>query len=162
MDVKFPNIRIARPDELPVIQELNSGAFENDAKHDSYLVMNWPHDPATGGAYFQTRLNGDGVVFVAEDNGAIVGYLAGALCSNESYRRGSRSELENMFVLPHARRSGFGTALVDAFVAWSRNNGVEEIYVSAYFGNTHAVEFYKSSGFQSYSHSLLLDLRNDS
>jgi GNAT superfamily N-acetyltransferase len=163
MDTQSPfKVRVARPEELQIIQELNSGAFENDAEHDPHLVMNWPHDPSTGGAYFKNRLDGDGIIFVAEDANGVVGYLAGAMHSNESYRRGSRSELENMFVRPNARRSGIGSALMDAFVDWSRDHGADEVYVSAYFDNTRAVEFYKHSGFRSYSHDLLLDLRAES
>lgn len=154
-------VRVARPDELAVIQELNSGAFENDSVHDPYLGMSWPVDPATGGSYFKTRLGGDGVVFVAEEGGVVVGYLAGAMRPNESYRRGRRSELENMFVRPFIRRSGVGSLLIDAFVSWSRKQGAGEVYVSAYFGNDRAVSFYKHNGFESYSHDLLLNIREE-
>lgn len=156
-----PTIRIARPDELPIVQKLNGDAFENDAEHDPYLVMTWPTDPSTGGTYFRRRLDGagDGVVFVAEDNGDVIGYIAGAIRPNEPYRRGSRSELENMFVRADARRSGIGSSLVNAFVTWSRQQGADEVYVSAYFDNERAVSFYEHYGFRSYAHDLLLDLR---
>lgn len=152
-------VRIGNPGDLRVVQELNAGAFENDARHDPYLVMTWPTDPETGAAYFAQRLAGDGVVFVALHNGEVVGYLAGAMQANESYRRGVRSELENMFVRASTRRSGVGTALVDAFRRWSLDQGADEMYVSAYFDNLTAVEFYKHNGFASYSHDLLMDLR---
>lgn len=152
-------VRMAQRDELGIIQTLNRGAFENDAEHDPQLVMTWPTDPATGGAYFSSRINGDGVVFVAETDGTIVGYVAGAMQPNEMYRSGRRSELENMFVQPQARRGGVGTALIDAFVQWSTEQGAGEVYVSAYFDNHRAVSFYQRQGFKSYSHDLLLNLR---
>lgn len=156
-------VRTARPDELEVVQALNAASFANDAPHDPYLVMGWPHDPATGGAYFADRLQGSdgrGVILVAEaDDGSVVGYLAGALQLNETYRRGTRSELENMCVQAGARRGGIGSALIEAFVAWSREQGADEVYVSAYFDNAAAVACYQRNGFRSYAHDLLLDLR---
>jgi GNAT superfamily N-acetyltransferase len=153
-------IRIAQPRELPVIQELNGGSFENDLARDPYLVTTWPTDPETGERYFRDRLSGDdGIVFAAEADGCVVGYLAGAMRPIESYRRGVRSELENMFVRPEARRTGVGSALVDAFVDWSKKQGADEVYVSAYFDNRTAVSFYQSKAFESYAHDLLLDLR---
>lgn len=157
-------IRLAREDELEAVQRLNSGAFENDKPHDPYLVMNWPFDPATGGGYFKQRIAGDGgvcLVAVAEDQ-SIVGYVCGGMHQIESYRSGMRSELENMFVDENFRRSGVGTALIEHFVEWSRQQGADEVYVSAYFDNQRAISFYKSAGFESYSHDLLLDLRTKS
>jgi GNAT superfamily N-acetyltransferase len=153
-------VRIAKSDDLLIVEQLNSKSFSNDADHDPYLVMDWPYDQTTGGRYFEERIGGrDSVCFVAEINNQIVGYLAGALCPNESYRRGSRSELENMFVEEDWRRHRVGTALVDAFIDWSRAHGADEIYVSAYFDNQRAVSFYQDRGFRSYAHDLLLDLR---
>ena len=154
------SVRVAQPDELEIIQRLNAGAFENDVEHDPYLVMDWPYNPDSGAAYFRSRLEGKGVCFVCEaDDGEIAGYLAGALRPIESYRRGVRSELENMFVLPTFRRKGVGTALIQAFVEWSKEQRADEVYVSAYFDNERAVAFYQDNGFSSYSHDLLLDLR---
>ena len=152
-------IRKARPDELAIVQDLNFGAFENDVAHDPYLIMDWPHNPSAGRAYFQSRIEGNGICLIAEHDGEVIGYLAGAMRKNEAYRHGSRSELENMFVKPSERRRYVGTALIDAFKAWSRTQGADELYVSAYFDNERAVSFYQNNGFISYSHDLLLDLR---
>src|SRR4051812_11886005 len=93
-------VRPARPDELPLVQEMNVALFAGDAVHDPHLVMTWPVDDETGAPYFRDRIAGKGVCFVCELDDEVAGYLAGALQPIESYRRGSRAELENMFVKP--------------------------------------------------------------
>jgi ribosomal protein S18 acetylase RimI-like enzyme len=153
-------IRAGTPDDLARVQALNLDLFQHDAKFDPHLDMDWPHSPKGGEKYFQSRLGGEGVVLVAEVSGEIVGYLAGAIRPNFTYRDGRQSELENMCVDVKFRRSGVGSALTDAFTEWSRRNGADEIYVSAAFGNERGVRFYQSRGFDSYAHDLLLNLRD--
>jgi GNAT superfamily N-acetyltransferase len=64
-----------------------------------------------------------------------------------------------MFVVDSARRRHIGTALIDEFRHWSLERGANEIYVSAAFDNQRAMAFYQSNGFASYSHDLIMDLR---
>lgn len=149
---------MARPDDLPAIETLGLALFADDARHDQSLVTQWPTQPATGQAYYATRVDEEGVLFVAELAGEVVGFLAGAMCPPETYRRGTRSELESMYVTPPARESGIGTALVEAFIGWSRQQGATEVFVAAYFNDAPAITLYHSNGFQSFSHDLLLPL----
>lgn len=109
------NIRVGTLENLSAVQQLNARSFQNDAAHDDRLVMTWPTDAQTGAEFFKQRLSnyGEGIAFVALVDGLVVGYVAGAIQPNESYRSGTRSELENMYVNESARRNGVGTALVD-------------------------------------------------
>jgi GNAT superfamily N-acetyltransferase len=155
-------IRVSRPEDLAAVQNLNHELFEHDHPYDAYLEMSWPYNKETGGAYFADRVSGrSGVCFVADSGGKLVGYLAGDVKANEQYRSGRRAELENMFVSEPARRAGVGTALVSRFRDWCREQGADEIYVSAYFDNDEAVEFYRNCGFASWGHVLVLDQRAD-
>jgi GNAT superfamily N-acetyltransferase len=155
-------VRISRPEDLAGVQDLNHALFEHDRPYDNHLKMSWPYDRDTGAAYFSERVSGRaGICFVANSNGALIGYLAGNLHAIESYREGRRAELENMFVAERARRAGVGTALVSRFRTWCEEQGADELYVSAYFGNNDAVEFYRRCGFTSWGHALVLDQRPD-
>lgn len=142
-------IRKAHLEELPIIQDLNHQLFLFDAARDPDLNLNWPLEKE-GEAYFKKKIAGEvGVCFVAEVDGAVVGYLAGAVSDNmPSYRPVKRSELENIFILEDYRRAGAGRKLVQAFVDWSHDQDVTNIFVAAYFLNEKAVKFYEGVGFK--------------
>jgi GNAT superfamily N-acetyltransferase len=53
-------------------------------------------------------------MFVAEEEGTIVGFIAG----HRSTRRGCNAELEWMFVLPEWQRQGIGALLLRPLQAW--------------------------------------------
>jgi GNAT superfamily N-acetyltransferase len=59
-----------------------------------------------------------------------------------------------MRVAPDRRRTGVGTALVDAFLAWARERGANEMTVQAYAQNDSALAFYRARGFQPFEVTL--------
>jgi GNAT superfamily N-acetyltransferase len=52
-----------------------------------------------------------------------------------------------MRVAPSLRRRGIGTRLVRQFEEWARIHCTNELSVTAYSANEHAVEFYRGHGF---------------
>lgn len=151
-------IRRATMDDLRTVQDLNYGTFVNDLPYDPDLNMRWPYEKE-GEDYFRSRIAGpDAVCFVAEVDGKPVGYVAGAIRKGEPYRLVQRSELENMYVDENVRRSGVGRALVEELFKWSQEQGITQVFVSAYWGNDRAIEFYKSCGFESNAHDLQANL----
>ena len=151
MDVK---IRKAFDNELKTIQNLNYQLFEHDLVYDPLLKMDWPY--TEGSEYFKKRISGEeGVCFVAEVDGRIVGYLAGDLIKPYSYRTiRQQTELENTLVIEEYRSNGIGKLLIDEFVKWSKERGAERIKVSASSGNSLAIQFYKGAGFADYATEL--------
>jgi GNAT superfamily N-acetyltransferase len=79
-----------------------------------------------------------GGVFVAERDGAIVGFAAVVL------REDSGAELDALFVEPHEWKRGIGRALVDHCVNIARDRGAAFLHV---VGNPHARGFYLACGF---------------
>lgn len=148
-------IRKAREDELKVVQELNHRLFLHDEEYDSFLDMNWSFGKA-GTEYFKRRIAGkDGVCFVAELDGEIVGYLAGGLIKPYSYRTiKKQTELENTLVKEGYRGRGIGEKLFKKFVVWSRERGAQRIKVSASAENLRAIKFYRRTGFVPYASEL--------
>ena len=79
-----------------------------------------------------------GAVFVAERNGAIVGFAA------LLPRPDGDVELDALFVDPDVRRCGVGRSLVDHCVQIIRAQGSTALCV---IGNPHASDFYTACGF---------------
>jgi N-acetylglutamate synthase-like GNAT family acetyltransferase len=80
-----------------------------------------------------------GHVFIAERDGAIVGFSA------VLPREGPEMDLDGLFVEPHLWRHGIGRLLVEYSVVFARAQGSAALYV---VGNPHAEEFYRACGFE--------------
>ncbi len=58
------------------------------------------------------------------------------------------AELETIVTAPHARRQGFGRALAEAALIWSRAAGARRILLEARASNHPALTLYASLGFR--------------
>ncbi len=81
-----------------------------------------------------------GAWFLAEESGALVGYLA-------VLRGGAEHADFAMAVAAEHRGRGVGGALLDAAVAWCRATGLSKISCQAWPHNGAAVALYRSRGF---------------
>jgi len=147
-------IRLAKPEELKQIQDLNHELFLSDDRHFEDLNTDWPYKE--GQDYFRKRIAGtDGVCFVAEQKGLIVGYVASGWSHlNFSAYKGKRAELENICVAEKSRSRGIGAQLVQALYVWCKQNGASHIMVDVYSPNIQAYKFYEKQGFEPYSNTL--------
>ena len=68
------------------------------------------------------------------------------------------AELESMYVREAYRGQGVGQQLVQKFLEWARERGVERVSVTAYVANERAVAFYEKLGFTAKSLTLELGL----
>lgn len=80
-----------------------------------------------------------GRVFVAEQNGVIVGFAA------VEPRADGESELDALFVDPTKQRRGIGRSLLERCVEFARAQGSGALHV---VGNPHAQDFYIACGFK--------------
>lgn len=143
-------IRQAAASDLQAIRELNFKLFQNELeKYDRTLDANWTMSER-GEDYFKEKINSDeSCAFVAEDDGKIVGYLAGGFTQTEPFRvdRGPLAELENMLVEEAYRGQKVGGGLMEQFLLWCKENNVSRVRVVASPGNLGAVGFYERHGF---------------
>jgi N-acetylglutamate synthase-like GNAT family acetyltransferase len=85
-----------------------------------------------------------GQVYVAEIDGAIVGFAA------VIPRKGGGSELDALFVEPGIWGRGIGRQLVEQCCTVARINGSRALHV---IGNPHAEGFYEACGFEQGGHT---------
>lgn len=89
------------------------------------------------------------VLLVAELDGAVAGYLFGAIepRSWESLRD-KAGYVHDLAVDEHARRAGVGSSLLEAAFAWFAGRGVRQVVLSTAWGNETAQRVFRRAGFR--------------
>jgi GNAT superfamily N-acetyltransferase len=128
-------LRIALADDRAELESLQMRAsLANPGDRDAILehpeVITIPPDQIA-----------EGLVFVAESRGAILGFSA------VLDRDDGEVELDGLFVDPLLWRAGVGRALVDRAKAYARQRSASWLHV---IGNPHAQGFYEACGFETY------------
>ncbi len=78
--------------------------------------------------------------WVADEEGAVVGFLAGLFSGEEL-------EILNLAVAPAARRKGIGAALLQGARAAARKSGGRRAFLEVRVSNASAITFYERLGF---------------
>ncbi|MGA3292223.1 MAG: GNAT family N-acetyltransferase [Candidatus Microgenomates bacterium] len=144
MDIK---IQAATPKDWQIIQKLNNQVFIADKDHDDDLDMDWPFSE-TGIKYYKDLSDGKyGKCFIAFLGSEPVGYVALADKDFNGYRKSKYIEIENIGVDPKYRSQGIGHLLIEESGKWAKENGATKLFVSAYWQNKMAINFYKKNGF---------------
>lgn len=141
------NIRQARIDEIETIQNLNQEVFIDNYKYDEDLIMDWTTSEK-GKNYFSKLLTDSKYMcLIAEDDDKPVEYIACGV-KDFGYRKSKYLEIQNMGTIPEYRSKGIGKRLIEKAKEWAKNNGYQKMFVSSYFHNSGAIEFYKRNGFK--------------
>lgn len=86
----------------------------------------------------------DGVMYTAKEDGEIIGI---AHVSRLKRRMSHRASI-GVSVRQCAWHRGVGTALMEALVAFARNNGMEQLELEVRSDNERAIRLYEKFGFQ--------------
>jgi ribosomal protein S18 acetylase RimI-like enzyme len=144
-------VRRAKRTDLPHIGRLGALLVEAHHAFDAQRFL-----PATSrtkdayAAYLGTQLHAPGAaVFVAEQNGAVIGY---AYVAAESFDymalRGPAGVLHDIIVEPERRRSGAGKQLLEAALGFVLERGLTQLVLSTAERNEVAQRFFASVGFR--------------
>ena len=118
----------------------DAGRFDPDATD-----LGW--SARSGAAYTAGALTGDNLVLLARAGDVVAGHLVGRLIGPGSVHPIRQAELESIHVYPAYRGGGFGSRLVEAFLAWAARHGAVRASVTAYAANEAALRFYARHGF---------------
>lgn len=146
-------IRKAGLEDLTSIQKLNDNLFDLEFNNfDDTLKREWALEK-DGKEYFEDMIKNE-IVFVAQIEEKIVGYLAGSICEQISYITESFAELDNMCIDDEYRRFGIGALLMDEFKKYCKEKNMQNIKVTASAKNSRAIQFYMKNGFEDYNVTL--------
>jgi len=88
-------------------------------------------------------------IFVAEQEGRVLGFHLCRLKRLPAYMGGVMAgEVSDVWVEPEARSSGVGAALVQAGLAWMREQGVHSVEVQVLSQNAGSLKFFERLGFK--------------
>ena len=91
----------------------------------------------------------DDCILVAEQNGAVIGYVFAAL-EPPSWKelRGPAGFIHDVAVAEDARRSGVATSLVQAAIGWMREHGAPRVILGTAALNEEAQKLFHRLGFR--------------
>ena len=150
------SIRAARlPEDEPAILHFiralqeHEAAFEANRRLDAaFAADHW--------AVMQGRAR-DGVILIAEADGAAVGWALahdepGEMFMVEPERR--HGFLAEIYVEPHARGQGHGRALIAACEDWARGRGHKVLMIGVLAKNARAIRSYEGAGYAPYGQTV--------
>jgi ribosomal protein S18 acetylase RimI-like enzyme len=90
------------------------------------------------------------VVFVAEENGELVGYIHGNIKLKEFYISNKEGYIEDLYVKQDFRNKGIGKLLYGELLTVFKEAECTHVGISAYSENSQAIEFYHKLGFKDF------------
>ena len=118
-------------------------------------------NPEAGYGRFLVSLIGDpdSLVMVAEEGGAVVGYVF-AEVEGTSWRdlRGPGGYVDDVYVDEPARRRGLGRMLLEAAIEWTRSKGMSQVVLYTHTKNETAQRLFERYGFRATMIEMTLDL----
>jgi ribosomal protein S18 acetylase RimI-like enzyme len=102
--------------------------------------------------YFEALVSSkDSAVFVAEDNGTIVGYLAGKIEKRPPvFEVGERGWIDSAYVLEEHRGQGIGRELAEKMLRWFEERGIRYVELSVDSRNELGCSVWRSLGFETW------------
>lgn len=143
-------IKKATLSDLKSVQELNYKLFDFERNNfDPLLNMKWTLSEK--GEIFFKRLIEHGTVWVAVNNdGRLIGYLAGDIVDEPSCTTRAFAKLKNIYIDKEYRRKGIGKKLLEKFKTYCIGRNIREIRVTTNSKNAVASEFYRNNGFDDF------------
>ena len=141
------NIQLNEPDNtLPIDKIIIRKAESQDAKTLETIATeteetNFKDGTVHRSEYFNVAIK-YGVVFVAEIENQIVGFILG-----DAFETTLLSELTYFVVRDESRNKGIGKKLMDAYLQECRNRNIKRISLFAPTYNKRTHKFYENSGF---------------
>ena len=130
-------IRPPRPDELPLLPQIENEADRSYARVGLSFIVDMP--PATLASLEQGRRR-DRLWIATSSSGRPVGFALMKL-------HGDTAWLDQLSVLERWRRSGLGTALIERTTAHALRLGFEALYLSTYRDVPWNAPYYARRGF---------------
>jgi ribosomal protein S18 acetylase RimI-like enzyme len=144
-------IRRATESDAPALGRLGGLLLTTHYEFDRQRFMAPGGDPEAGYASFLRwqLAEDDVVVFVAEQEGAVVGYVYAGL-EPQSWKelREAAGFIHDVIVESKGRRTGIATALIEAAAAWLKERGAPRVLLWTAAPNDAALRLFERLGFR--------------
>jgi ribosomal protein S18 acetylase RimI-like enzyme len=154
-------IRKAEPGDLSSLGRLGAMLMRTHYAFDPRRFLTPGEGAERGYASFLGSVldSDDGAVFVADDGGAITGYVYAAL-EPLSWKelRGPAGFIHDVAVSEEARRAGTGKELMAAAIAWLRERGAPRVILWTAAPNEAAKTLFKALGFRETMAEMTMEL----
>ena len=154
-------IRKAEPRDAPTLGRLGAMLMQTHFAFDQKRFLEPHHGAERGYASFLSNLldSDDDIVLVAEEHGAVIGYVYAAL-EPLSWKelRGPAGFIHDVAVSEEARKSGVATLLMDAAIGWLRERGAPRVILWTAAPNTAAHALFRRLGFRDTMVEMTLEL----
>lgn len=146
-------IRPAKHSDVPRLIELGTLLHATS----SYSTMNFCPDKSA--AFLHELINGQGVVFVAEVRGEVVGGMAGAV-TEQWFSNDLIAYDYSIFVEPSKRNGVIAVRLIQTFQEWARIKGAKQIYMGIGTGVSvdGTTRLYESQGLRNIGPLLMMEI----
>ena len=144
-------IRRATPSDAPALGRLGALLLRAHHGFDPQRFMAPGANPEAGyGWFLNSQLGDDDVaVFVAEQDGAVVGYVyAGLEPRSWKELREACGFIHDVAVREEGRRTGVATALIEAAIEWLRARGAPRVVIWSAAQNAPAQRLFDRLGFR--------------
>lgn len=142
------NYRLATESDLPVIVSYYEKLDDFFHEHG----YNFPKLENVGQLWlesFQRTLGRYSIIFVAEIEGKVVGFMLGRVKRVPPYMGGMLvGEVSDMWIEPEARRLGIGEKLSELTIDWLREQKVHSVEARILEVNLPSTKLYTKMGFQ--------------
>ena len=145
------SIRRATEGDAPALGQLGALLLRAHHAFDPLRFMAPGRNPEAGyGGFLSSQLSDDDVaVFVAERDGAVIGYVyAGLEPRSWKELRDACGFIHDVAVQETGRRSGVATRLIDAAVEWLRSRGAPRVVLWSAYQNEGAQQLFERLGFR--------------
>ena len=143
-------VRKATRADIPALGRLGAMMVRTHHEFDPQrFIAPRPGTEQGYGGFLGSQIDGDAVLLVAEDDGAVVGYAYGHVEGFDYMSlRGPAGILEDIIVDPEHRGRGVGAALLDAITAAFEARGAPQVVLSTAFQNEAAQRLFERAGFR--------------
>ena len=120
-------VRIATVNDLPWLRVLFAQSLKEIGPFTYPTMDDAELDEFVRSVYIHLTQNPDFRVFVAEEDGKIVGFLGGQLDGRSVGRPHVIARPHWLYIEPSARKKGVATALMQAGLVWLRERGITHV-----------------------------------
>jgi len=152
-------VRRAVPSDLEALGRYGGALMRQHHADDPRRFIQVEHPEAGYGRFLVSQLGvASSLVMVAEDDGAVVGYVyADVEGTNWMELRGPCGVIHDIYVDDGARRRGAGRALLAAAIEWIHSRGRTQVVLLTKTRNAHAQHLFSSLGFRPTMVEMTLD-----